>query len=248
MHTTRRWLKKPKKRTLNENHNFDTTIRWPLGCLFVLIPAMLLAACASQETLQPLISTHEDSMRAQQKIAHAYAWIAKNKSIIKNGDIITRTGNDFTSQSLRSLNQRDKTYSHCGIASVEHDSVFVYHALGGEWNPNEKLRRDALEIFAEPYSNNGIAVFRFTSIAKNPAPLLRTVRQYYAAGLPFDMEFDLATEDRMYCAEFVCKALQCASNDSLQFSRSKIKDFEFVGVDDIFLHKQCSKLAEIVYK
>ncbi len=61
--------------------------------------------------------------------------------------MVLRTGNDFTSESLRQLSFTDKTYSHCGIASIENDSIFIYHALGGEWNPDEKLRRDPIELF-----------------------------------------------------------------------------------------------------
>src|SRR6478672_11874002 len=94
-------------------------------------------------------------VRAQHDIASA-------RPLIQTGDLITRTGNDFTSEGLRSLNQRNKKYSHCGIASVEHDTVFVYHALGGEWNPDEKLRRDPVELFCNPLENRGFGIFTFS--------------------------------------------------------------------------------------
>src|SRR4051812_41975620 len=66
----------------------------------------------------------------------------KAVSVIKSGDIITRLGSDITSEMIRQFNQKDKSFSHCGIASIEHDTVFIYHAIGGEFNPDQKLKRE----------------------------------------------------------------------------------------------------------
>lgn len=62
------------------------------------------------------------------------------------------------------------------------------------------------------------------------------------------MDFDLATDDRMYCAEFIYKSFMKASKQQLQFNTSHINNFNFIGVDDIFLHPLCKKMAEVRYK
>ena len=173
--------------------------------------------------------------------------IQQIKSQIEDGDMITRTGNDFTSETLRNLNQRNKTFSHCGIASVENDSLFVYHALGGDFNPDQKIRRDRFEDFAEPYTNKGIGVFRFEladSIRKKFAVI---AKEFYNLGIMFDMDFDLQTNDRMYCAEYVYKCL-IKNGFGMVFNISRIKHFEFIGVDDLFLHPLCKRNAQLVYK
>jgi uncharacterized protein YnzC (UPF0291/DUF896 family) len=192
--------------------------------------------------------THQDSVEKENRIRRAFLDIATLKNNIRSGDLVTRTGNDFTSQSLRSLNRRNKTYSHCGIASIENDSLFIYHAIGGEWNPDEKLRRDPWILFAEPYSNNGVGQFRFTLADSTMSDLLKIVKTFYTDQLRFDMDFDLASDDRMYCAEFIYKSFLKAGKGQLRFNRSYINGFEFIGVDDIFLHPICKKLAEIRYK
>lgn len=181
-------------------------------------------------------------------IARAFVEIENTKKLIHSGDLITRTGNDFTSESLRQLNQKDKTYSHCGIASIENDSIFVYHALGGEFNPDQKIRRDPLEIFSEPYSNRGIGIFRFQLNETDDHNIIKVVKKLYNAGLKFDMKFDLKTDDRLYCAEFVYKSYLAGTSDKLQFNISHIKDFAFIGVDDLFLHPLCTAQKRIVYK
>ena len=166
--------------------------------------------------------------------------------MIQDGDMITRTGNDFTSESLRSLNQRDKTFSHCGIASIEHDSIFIYHALGGDFNPDQKIRRDPIEFFADPYTNKGIGMFRFEIADSIKKQFASTARELFRQEIMFDMDFDLKTDDRMYCAEFVYKCFVKAGNGTLSFNHSHIKQFEFIGVDDLFLQPLCKKQAQIV--
>ena len=207
-----------------------------------------MAACNAGRELPPLIISAEDSVKEQHRIENAHEQIRAVARDIQTGDLVTRTGNDFTSESLRKLCKRDQTYSHCGIASIENDTLFVYHAMGGEWNPDEKLRRDPWNLFAEPYSNRGIGLFRFDLADSTIRKLMNVVHNFYNSGLAFDMKFDLKTDDKMYCAEFIYKSYLLAADKKMQFNISRIKDFEFVGPDDIFLHPLCKRRAQIVYK
>ncbi|RYD71507.1 MAG: hypothetical protein EOP53_23565 [Sphingobacteriales bacterium] len=225
------------------NRYIQTAIRWPIGCLIFFV-----TACDSKPTLQPIVTTTEDSIKNEQRIDRAFANIKLLSRQIKNGDLVTRTGNDFTSESLRNLCIRDKTYSHCGIASIENDTLFIYHAMGGEWNPDEKLRRDTWKVFAEPYSNKGVGLFRFDMPDSSINHLIAVVQEYYKNELSFDMKFDLATDEKMYCAEFVYKSFVKATSQGMQFNKSRIGNFEFVGPDDIFLHPLCKRKDQIVYK
>lgn len=192
--------------------------------------------------------TTADSVETARVNDRAFVQIDSVKHIIFTGDLITRTGNDFTSESLRQLNQRDKTYSHCGIASIEEDTLFVYHALGGEFNPDQKIRRDPIEVFGEPFSNRGIGIFRFSMGAHEKRKVMFAIRNWYTRGIMFDIKFDLATNDRMYCSEFIYKAFQAGSAHMFPFNTSKIKDFYFVGVDDLFMHPACKEIKRIRYK
>lgn len=170
------------------------------------------------------------------------------KSEIRNGDIITRTGNDFTSENLRLMNIRDKTYSHCGIAFLENDTTFVYHAIGGDFNPNQTLKKEMFENFVNPHENRGFGIYRFNRTEKENLQLKWLCNEYYRIQLPFDMKFDLKTDDKMYCAEFVGKTLELASDQNLKINRSKIQTFEFIGVDDIILDNGSHKITSLVYK
>ncbi len=212
-------------------------IRWQICCLIFFI-----SACTQ---ITNNTDTVEGKNKKMAKINQAILTIQKS---IQTGDIITRTGNDFTSESLRSLNQRNQTYSHCGIAIIEHDSVFIYHALGGEWNPNQKLMRETFKNFASPAANKKIGVFGIKANTRIHSNIIKTIYELYHKGITFDMDFDLKTDDKMYCAEFVAKSIEIGSYQTIHFPHSQIKKLEFIGVDDIFLHPLCFKKAEISYK
>lgn len=208
----------------------------------------LCCSCSNNSNYNNLVTSKEDLLKEDKRIDHAFKIIDSVKKTITPGDLIVRTGNDFTSESLRSLNRRDQTYSHCGIASIENDTLFVYHALGGEWNPNQKLRRDVFELFAEPYSNRGIGIYRYSLSAPDIAGLMITVKQLYHMGIMFDMKFDLQTNDHMYCAEFVYKAYVMGCRGKLQFNVSHIGNFAFIGVDDLFMQPLCKEQKKILYQ
>ncbi len=216
--------------------------RWLCGCL-----CFFMLGCIEKQPRNTQLHTN-DSLQAIKKAMFVNAQLSLLKKNIKNGDVITRMGNDFTSQSLKELNRRDKTFSHCGIAQIENDSLFVYHALGGEWNPDQQLKRESFELFASPADNNAVGVFRLSLLPYMQEKLSKTVKNYYNRHLIFDMDFNLKTDDKMYCAEFVYKSFLLATDSAVQFNHSFIKDFEFIGVDDITMHPSSKKIAVLNYK
>lgn len=183
-------------------------------------------------------------VNAKQK---AYQQINIAQKNIQSGDLITRTGNDITSYSLKQFSQQDKTYSHCGIASIENDTVFVYHAIGGEFNPDQKLKREPFIQFCNPNENEGFGIFRFPLSYILWNSLHRIILNYYNARIKFDMKFDLSTDDRMYCAEFVSKAYSRAFQNPHMFSTYHIKKWEYIAVDNLISCKTCKPITKVVF-
>ena len=216
-------------------------VRWLCGCLI-----FFNTSCHSNEKS---IAVNKETYSAKK----ADSMLLKNKldslkKLIEAGDIITRTGNDFTSQSLKTLNRKDKTFSHCGIANVENDTLFIYHAIGGEWNPDQKIKRESFEAFTNPLENTLMGIYRFAIAENTKEKIITTTKQFYKNNILFDMDFDLKTDDKMYCAEFVYKSIMLGSANKIVFNHSFINDFEFVGVDDITQHSLSKKIALLNYK
>lgn len=219
-------------RTRQNNDNnfiFLKKQRWPAGCLLFL----LIAGCTAKT---PVIKNN---------FALNFSRIDSIKPLIKNGDLIFRNGTDEVSQAARSFNRIDTSFSHCGILLVEHDSIFVYHALGGQYNPDQKLRRDPLDSFCSPAEADKFAVYRYTLQPLQNDSLTAIVQRYYRNELKFDLYFNFLTDDRMYCSEFVFKSLDRALSGEL---RQEIKARKWpygISPDDLFLNTR-SKLVKRV--
>ena len=219
-----------------------TNRRWLLCCLLFFV-----MACDSKNHYKNFIPSKTDSIKEEQKAAAALDIIYQNKKMVQQGDLIVRTGKDFTSETMRQLSAKDKTYSHCGIASIEHDSLFVYHSIGGEWNPNQKLRRDPFEIFCNPYENRGFGIFRYKLTPKENARLISIVHTLYTLGIMFDIQFDLASDDRMYCSEFVYKAVEQASHNKIVLPTTTLHHIKFVALDNLFINPDCVEIKRITF-
>lgn len=166
---------------------------------------------------------------------------------LKDGDIVLRTGNDVISNLFAQLNKTDKTYSHCGIAFYENHSWVVYHSIGGEDNPDEKLRREPFKNFVHPQHNLGFGICRYILPKKQLDTLHKIVHTFYAAQIPFDMKFDLQSNDRLYCAEMIYKAFNKATQQTNFFTTTIHQGFEYVSTDNIFVNNKAEILCHLVY-
>lgn len=178
-------------------------IRRPAGCLL-----FLLAACTTPEKKQAPVFTESYLRQSREKIQRA-------ETQVQSGDLIFRNGVDEVSAAARSMNRTDTSYSHCGILFRENDRVWVYHALGGKYNPSMKLLREPLDSFCKPEENDAFGIFRYPLDSFSAAFFRHIVLSHYRKGLLFDMYFDFSTDDRMYCSEFVFKSLNQAVRNRL---------------------------------
>ncbi|HXS56915.1 MAG TPA: hypothetical protein VN726_12380 [Hanamia sp.] len=216
--------------------------RWPLGCLLFCV-----IGCYQQNKNEAFVVSKSDSLRETEKEKIAFEKIWDTRSLVNNGDLILRTGKDFTSDIMRKLSVHDKTYSHCGIASWENDTLFIYHELGGEFNPDQKLRRDVFEFFCNPYENKGFGIFRYKIHDGQKQNIIKTAHEFYSDHVMFDMKFDMATDDRMYCSEFVFKAIKRATHDSVRLDLTTVNHFTFVAIDNLFINPFCAEIKRVVF-
>ena len=168
-------------------------------------------------------------------------------SMLRSGDVVLRSGIGPDSYILSRFNTRDKTYSHCGIVMIESGHPFVYHSIGGEDNPDERLRRDSAELFFTPRYCRGVAIVRYDYDSMHINRLRDIVHDYFAIRPRFDMKFDLETDSTLYCAEFVYKALNKAMNDTGYIQTSVGMGRRYVGVDDLFINPHCRIVWKVAY-
>lgn len=169
-------------------------------------------------------------------------------ALLRSGDIVVRRGIGAESTLLAMMNRKDKTYSHCGIVMIEHGYPFVYHSIGGEDNPDARLRRDSASFFFSPVHNLAIAVVRYDYDSAKVGRLRGIVAAYYKQRPRFDMKFDLTTDSELYCSEFVYKAVNRAVADTSYIGTSSMRRGRFVGIDDLYLDRHARVVWQTKFK
>jgi hypothetical protein len=208
---------------------FNGIKRWLTSCLL-----LFGVSCTTQTGSKGSV----DNNRYYQRIDSV-------KPLIQNGDLIFRNGTDEVSKAARSMNRIDTSFSHCGILLIENNNVFVYHAIGGSYNPSQKLRRDPIDSFLIPEEADRFAVYRYELATTENDSLSAVVQQFYRAGLKFDMYFNFLSDETMYCSEFVFKSLDKAMSGELTES-IKAREWPFgISPDDLFLYKKSRLIKRV---
>jgi hypothetical protein len=203
---------------------------WPLWLsLFIC-----LISCSNKEASEKNSDANQlfQHQRIEAYEQQIYPEAIKN---IETGDLVLRLGSDITSEMFRQMNNTDKSFSHCGIASIENDTVFIYHAIGGEFNPDQKIKRESIFSFGHPTDNKSLAIFRATKTAAERMQIAADASALYLRAIPFDMQFDYQSEDRLYCAEFVSKCIGRSLQDSSWLRFSRAGKLRYVAIDNLFL-------------
>lgn len=213
-----------------------------------LVSAFLNAGCQSRQAAHSTDLTATDSALHREWKPENQRLIAEAASHLQTGDIALRTGADATSHALRAMNQKSKTFSHCGIVSIENGQPWIYHSIGGEDNPDARIQRETPDRFFSPQTNEGGGICRRPLTETEKAGIIRQAQTWFREGRTFDMNFDLATDTQLYCAEFVYKAFVSAGFPEKNFSKSHTGGFEYVAVDDLYTHPTAKIIWSFRYK
>lgn len=170
-------------------------------------------------------------------------------NLIQSGDIVLRKGRDQLSQIFASLNTHNQQYSHCGLAQRTDSGLYIYHIILSEHNPEGKVMFESVNSFINPTINAKWAIVRYQLNSQQISDLLQQVKNYAADGLTFDKQFDLATDDKMYCTEMLYKALVSTTKDTLLIAPTiSISGRKYIAVDNLFGNNSSKTIGEITYK
>ena len=190
---------------------------------------------------------------------------------IREGDLVLRCGNDFISESLSDFSQKEKLYSHSGFALMDNGTMYIYSNMAGDINPDEIIRRDIVDSFITPVHNIAVGVYRYDITNTELERLKKIVHSHYMNKLQFDMNFDLSTDDKMYCAELIAKSVEQATEKRITFSKSLITpglkekyikkllskkvipsakvaaQREYLALDNLYMNPHCREVTKIVF-
>ena len=220
-----------------------------ISCAGVLLVTIAIGAVAFNDPPAQINSRKlSDGEKLRASDPYNKQLVDSGLGMLRTGDLVVRMGADVTSYMFSQMNQRDKSYSHCGFVMVEDGQPYVYHSIGGEDNPDQILRKDSAAYWLSPAYNLGFGIVRFSLNRGAIDSLKSVVVQMYKEKRKFDMDFDLETDDRLYCAEFAYKALNQAVNDPEYIKPVTVLGYTFVGVDNLFLHREAKLICQLRFK
>lgn len=180
-------------------------------------------------------------------IQHKWSHAKPDCSTLHSGDLIFRHGRGAISNMLMAFSTHEAKYSHAGIVSVENNKVFVYHAIGGEENVSNKLRKDPIEVFCNPNDVHSFGIYRLDLNEKQLLQVDSIAESYYKDGLEFDTKFDLKTDDKMYCSEFVYKIILRVTRNENYLSLTTVSGMNYVACDNLYLNAHSRFIYSYTY-
>lgn len=121
---------------------------------------------------------------------------------LRTGDLVFRRGPDLISDAVLAARQGG-LYSHVGMILIQDGRPHVVHAVPAETDyEQDRVVLERLEKFASPERALAVSIYRVRGLESDLIPELEKVAKD-VIGKPFDSQFDLSTEDRLYCTELV---------------------------------------------
>jgi uncharacterized protein YycO len=125
-----------------------------------------------------------------------------------DGDLIFRKGRDLVSDLILTQGQSAR-FSHVGMIVKQGDLLYVAHALPEDSDGISGVQIEPVEVFASIENAVDIAVYRFKGINDTiRGKLKQFVLQQI--GKPFDQEFLMSTDEKLYCSELIIKSFAMA--------------------------------------
>ncbi len=181
---------------------------------------------------------------------------------IKQGDLIARTDNDWVSISIRNLCDSDKTYSHCGMVFETNGTKEVWHIMSGDENKSGLIQKEPFEKFVNPYKKSGFGVFRYSLNSKEIDSVKKIIESFIAKKMVFDNQFDLESNDKMYCSEMLYKAMKQATSGRFdtpktvkanylpgdpRYKANTQKRAVYLATDNMFINKFTTEIMRVNY-
>ena len=230
--------------------------------LFISICSFLISSCSSFDT-NP---TSKPPSYSEIKLQEMFENISEGQQELQDGDLVVRRGRDMISYTIRQFNRTDHFYSHAGIVFYENNKPYIYHIYPNDKDTGTQFFKDSLRVFADPFKNDGYAIYRYNLNSTELQQLKTNVLFWYHKKVRFDMKFDQRTDQEMYCPEMIRKMLLKSTHNRINIKEDKltVKEIKFfanklnipesegdnrkiVAIDNLYLNPNCKFIQRFVY-
>jgi len=228
---------------------------------YILFLSIAYFLCSCGGSVPPNFSSNIDVVNKEM--------ISAAENTIHTGDVIMRSGKDFTSYRIRELSDKDKTYSHAGIAYVTDTNVYIYHICPPDLDESKAdtiMRFETLEQFVKPSKCFGFGIVRYKLNEDEINKSIVYLDSLKKKKTTFDYLFDLTNSDKMYCSEMIDNTFRYATTGRIKLERkyftriqsaraaryfhASIKEVmkrEFIPIDNIHINPYCTVIHNYVF-
>ena len=146
-------------------------------------------------------------------------------SIVEDGDIICRLGDRLWSQFFKDMSETDKRYSHIGIVRIKDGIITVIHSEGDSGHGRDYVNEIAFEEFIS--IARAVGIYRIKDEIKEKYTIAASQLSNLAAeylGTPFDWQFDMTDESKIYCTELLSVILKRIAPE-LELTSAYVKEW-----------------------
>lgn len=170
------------------------------------------------------------------------------QNMLHNGDVVLRAGKDQISQLFKLANTKDQQFSHCGISIKEGETWNVYHVIVTPNYPEGIILKESFKSFVSHQYNNSAAIIRFSLDSTQVIKFCEAVKRYYALKIKFDKDYNLKSDDKLYCTELIYKSIiQANNNHWLIVPTVSNSGKEYIAIDNLYEHPSTKIIGKIAY-
>jgi hypothetical protein len=190
------------------------------------------------------------------------------KQAARAGDLIVRLGDDILSYQIKLLNEKDQSFSHAGVIVENGGQLQVAH-IAPDDGGKDVINYIPIDSFVNPVKNLNCALFRYNLNDAERQAATDAIEAYRQKNIHFDWQYDLATDDKMYCSELISKAYTKATQNKLQFkqtlvpkrmqpalanyfkdqaSKEEIASRKIMTIDNLYNIPECKKVMQLTLK
>jgi hypothetical protein len=167
-------------------------------------------------------------------------------TLITNGDLVFRQGTGIFSYLCRNIGGEPSTFSHVGIVYFENNKAFVIHTEANDLTGIGFAKKEELSIFISASNSSKHAFYRVQNLSSNQIEgVLDSAFKYVSDSIPFDTDFDLTNDHKLYCTELVYKAFKSIGCKLVRMHRkidaqyvSRSKAFEVITIGQLLSSKK----------
>lgn len=135
----------------------------------------------------------------------------RDYNYINEGDILFRRGSSLTSRAVLLLDN-EGIYSHIGIAVKVNDKMMVAHAIPSD-DEHDYVKVEEINEFFKPSNAVQGCVSRMSLNQSQKIKLNNKALSIVESKIPFDHDYDTASQDKLYCTEYIWEVFKAIDKD-----------------------------------